>query len=305
MTCSQFSGSHIVTERFDGVSSVVRAVTDYPGDAWTRGPFIQNAQSRDAFKSSTGDASWYGSASKEAVRAELGGDWTRGFARIDKNLKTLSAPAVQSVRRSQVWSDAGDNVDMDKVWGGNLETAWRTSKRLSRTIPPSFRLIVSCGISAYTSADVLFWKGAATIRLAQALSDAGYNLEIVTVKACQPSISGPFKPGFSDKTIWIHEIKIKDFQSPFNLNACGVALAHPGFVRAALFQHNFNTYAQAGDVSSMLSYPKHLEEGDLGLLGYESANVRNVLMSNGDDFKDATTTNAFLARALAGLAGED
>lgn len=286
--------SNINIVRIDGITPVTGLVTD---PKWEQMECVP-ANSRDTAKSLCGNsADWFGTTSIASLKSELSGEWPKGFKRIDEKLSRLEAPRVQSVRRSQVWSDQGDTINMDKVYAGSLETAWRTSKRQSRNVPPSFRIVVSTGISADVSADVLFWKGAAAIKLADALTEAGYNLEIVAVNLATPM--GTHLKG--NKYPWAHEIKIKDFQAPFDRNTLGIAIAHPGFTRAGVFTVKYRDYSANYNVGWGLSAPGHVEGKTMTALGYDQPNVRNILISDEADFQNASTADAFIKRTVEGL----
>lgn len=285
-------------DRIDGVTVLTDIIRR---DDWASGGFLPKHQ-RYPFCSGFGGCrpDWFGSSSMDDLKREVSGDWPVGFDKIDRNIKALDIPRLTSVRRTQVWADAGDEVSMDKVWSGNLDTAWRTTRRMSRSVPPSFRVILNSSIAGCMDADILFWRGAVAIKLIETLCEAGYNVEAVSLCPSLPGVGKIRDPKYKNTT-WLHEVKVKDFQAPFDRGLCGIALAHPGFTRAGLYAQNFQVYAPYITSTSGLGSAKDIEPEHIKAMGYETGNTRNFVLSGDEHFQSAAAANEFLKTLLEGL----
>lgn len=104
-----------------------------------------------------------------------------GVARVEELAATFNAPAPMSRRRKPCRADYGDDLDMSRVWQGDLENAWRTMRR-EQTVGPS-RILIAINIAGSVNirAEALAYRGAAAFALATSLLDAGY---VVSIVAC-------------------------------------------------------------------------------------------------------------------------
>lgn len=104
-----------------------------------------------------------------------------GVARVEKLAAELSTPTPVSRRRKAVRANSGDELDMSRVWQGDLENAWRTMRRETAIGPNRVLIAINIGGNANIRPEALAYRGAAAFALATALLDAGY---IVSIVAC-------------------------------------------------------------------------------------------------------------------------
>lgn len=169
---------------------------------------------------------WLGAPSPEVFEERLSRGWPEGSQRLMSLAVREISPT--SVRRRRLRSDQGDEVDMQAVWRGNLSQAWTRTRRMSRPGARSISLILSLGGIATVTADQLFWRGAAALRVASALVDAGYT---VAIYGCSPakeiSVSGNMD------SVQFVELKAED--QPLDVDKLAAISAMPGYFRSRLF----------------------------------------------------------------------
>lgn len=127
-----------------------------------------------------GAKAWYGfDTLGEALEAFRHG-WPEGAKRLTDTLESVNIELnLLSRRRKSVWSDQGDEVDMQRVWAGRLDRSFRRTRRLDRRSPGVVTIVVNHSINWKINSDRLFWAGAAALRLALDLEESGASVEIV------------------------------------------------------------------------------------------------------------------------------
>lgn len=101
-----------------------------------------------------------------------------GVKRIEKLAQDLSTPTPRSRRRKAYQSDQGDDLDLQRVWQGDLEHAWRATRREQSVGPSRVLIVVDCGASWAVTSEQLAIRGAAALALASRLREAGYTVAI-------------------------------------------------------------------------------------------------------------------------------
>ena len=176
-------------------------------------------------ESKTGDEAqrWFGAPSYAVMKERLQKGWPEGVERLMK-LALAEVPAPQSLRRKKVRSDFGDSLDMQRVYRGDLAQAWeRTQKRASNN-PPTITILVNLSCLAYVNSDELFWRGAAVLRLTEALSIAGYNVAIWGTCAS-------FDAYCYDRHANVQFVPIKDSDSPLDISQLASVICMAGYKR--------------------------------------------------------------------------
>lgn len=113
--------------------------------------------------------------------------WGEGAQRalaLSESLKR-ELPAPKSRRRRGEWGDEGDELDRDRLTNGDLEHAWRRTRRVVRSGLQVVTVVAPFGVPGSWNQEQLFWTGAAMIVLADILDDAGFTLELV---AASPTV---------------------------------------------------------------------------------------------------------------------
>ena len=121
---------------------------------------------------------WTGCDSAEQFAERIRRGWVDGADRLMK-LPIREVEPV-SIKRRRRFGEQGDDLDIHKVYRGELDTAWTYHKReaknsVGRQITVVCNLSASCGVNA----EQLFWRGASALRLAETLESAGYSVRIV------------------------------------------------------------------------------------------------------------------------------
>lgn len=168
---------------------------------------------------------WYGTGERSSraddVRRLISGGWSSGAERIARFAAGLEVPVIASVRRRGVWTDYGDSVDMQRVYAGQLDTAWRRTIRTNYQQPPRVCIAADCIAQGGKRAEDMFWQGAAVAALADVLTQAGYSVQ------CISGFRGTYGAELNDV-----QVIVKDYAAPWSLADAASSLALPGFFRA-------------------------------------------------------------------------
>jgi hypothetical protein len=162
--------------RFDSIGELVEAI----GAA----PKIERNDPTNHIFSGGNRPDWFCEHRKvgslDDVRGHLSAQtFEPGVTQVSELAAQLSAPTPVSRRRKPIRAAEGDELDMGRVWQGDLEHAWRNTKR-EQSVGPS-RVLVAVQINAHAgvSAERLAWRGATALAYTNALLDAGFAVELI------------------------------------------------------------------------------------------------------------------------------
>ena len=135
---------------------------------------------------------------------------------------------VESKIRKLVWKDQGDEIDIHRVYCGQLDTAWRgqgttPKEKREKYVHMLIDLQGHCAINAVDS----FWRTAVATYIYQKLEAAGYRTKI-TVCAISTNRYDQYEG------VTTNSIDIKGYDQKVN-PAKLAAMSHLGFYRSALF----------------------------------------------------------------------
>jgi hypothetical protein len=172
------------------------------------------------------DESWYGAPSRAVLAERLSQGWPEGVER----LMALATREINptSIRRRRERADQGAELDIHAVYRGDLSRAWTRSRRKASSGVRNLSLIVDLAANCDVTADQLFWRGAAALRLTAALTDAGYNVGIFGAA----SGTNADTEGTVD---YCQIVSIKDPDQPLDMDRLAALTAMPGFFRTSLF----------------------------------------------------------------------
>lgn len=171
--------------------------------------------------------SWLGAPSVKELQRRLREGWAEGVEKIEQiATRELSAPA--SVRRRKTRGDAGDELDMQAVWRGDLNRAWSRTKRANRVGTRAVSLVIDLCASAGVSSDRLFWRGASALRLAQLLTESGYAVALY-------GAFGGVGVDATGKLNLAQLVEIKSQDAPLDMDKLAALTAMAGFFRTSLF----------------------------------------------------------------------
>jgi hypothetical protein len=170
---------------------------------------------------------WYGAPSFAVLQERLTKGWSEGVERLMK-IAIRDFDTV-SIRRRRYRTDQGDELDMQAVWRGDMSRAWTRTRRQSRAGGVrTVTIVCNLGGSASTDSSELFWRGASALRLADALTTAGYNVAIIGAEVGSDT-------GASKNAQLAQFIEIKAADQPLDLSALASITCMAGFFRTALF----------------------------------------------------------------------
>jgi hypothetical protein len=169
------------------------------------------------------------------LNSHLRDGWSEGAERIRAINATADAAApvtVRNVRRRRVTGDAGSEVDVTAYWRGRGDVAWSRCVRDGAVKARAVHIVpMLCGVCTLT-ADQFFYRGAAAVRLADLLTEAGYNVAI-TAAAVGPQVGvlGSGEPHYA------YAIPLKPYTAPLEINVLAAVLCEVGFTRHYVFRH--------------------------------------------------------------------
>lgn len=221
---------------------------------------------------------WFGCSSAKEVEKLAREGWPEGVKRIYDALGKIgqNVQAV-SIKRRLVRADQGDEYDIHRAYAGGLDQAWTSRKRQARIAGGStITLAVSVNQSSGDHADMQFWRGAACVRLADILTEAGYQVRIVGF-----SRTTGF---FTDNTGRLLTVTIKESGQQLDLSNLAATVALAGTYRHFGLRQGL---AGPTEVSSSFGSPvinHELAEADL--------TIRKA------DVRDRASAEQFIERAV-------
>ena len=120
------------------------------------------------------------------VRSALeAGTFPAGVRRVEAAMADMTAAsdlaAPTSRRRRPVMTSEGDELNMGRVWDGDLEHAWRTTRRETTTGPSRVYVAVNMRAASCVGASDLAERGSAVLALTSLLQAAGYTVGLFGV----------------------------------------------------------------------------------------------------------------------------
>lgn len=186
-----------------------------------------------------------------------------------ESLRAVSVPRLSSQKRRPVRCDDGDEIDIAAVYSGNLDTAWRVSKRTRMEgLPRAVRVLVEVTIGG-EQRDT-FWRGAAAIAICDMLEDAGVPCEVWALSSASSCRGFKTKPDGTPKrkangdlhvlhgfvTVCLHEPG-----EPLDMARIAVAAWKP-FERLICWRALCAIEGAKG-IGGACAWPFPLEEGDI------------------------------------------
>lgn len=198
---------------------------------------------------------WLGAPTLAVLAERLSQGWPEGVERLMQLATREVSPS--SIRRRRERADQGAELDIHAVYRGDLSRAWTRSRRKASATARSISLVIDLAANCNITADQLFWRGAAALRLVSALTDAGYNVGIFGAAAGEGvDVEG--------KVNTCQIVSIKDEDQPLDLDRLAALTAMPGFFRTSLFVGIVKCADLAGkvvDYSLGYANTKHLAAG--------------------------------------------
>lgn len=205
-------------------------------------------------------ADWDGGVSTVAGFKEfVNGGWREGVAKMREAIGTLNVAGVTSIKRRPKWRDEGDELDIQRVYSGDLDRAWWSSERkiVSGVVQHVRVLVAAAALSSVESSD-MFWRGAVACILVDALEEAGYRVEV-------GAFAYSDHPWITKRGRTLAGVPLKAFDEPLDIERMAACTAHAGFFRTAIFAERMSSEWECGKRlgSTIHSRPPHAEEGDI------------------------------------------
>lgn len=220
-----------------------------------------------------GGPEWYGlpgHVNAKGIESLVNDGWTDGANKAQRNADSVHVAPARSTKRRRVRGDYGDSLDVDRLYSGQLDTAWIRTARASSVQPPRIRIATNMATPGIADAETLFWRGAASLALASRLITAGYTVQLVT------AFVGTYRPtnGFPESRFSI-TVTAKDFRAPMDVATLAATTALAGFFRA----HGFLALLKSAPhpLAYGLGTPATLKESDLPPL----PNTRTFIINDG------------------------
>ena len=164
-----------------------------------------------------------GEMHEDCTRRLIEDGWPEGLELLNEIANKITAPVPVSIRRTTSWRDAGDDVDMQRIWSGNLDKAWRTTSRANRTGPNRIRILIDAIEGGFVEAKHMRWKGASAMKLCDLLTEAGYNVQL---ESCVKT-----KCDGQDLDC---RIIVKDYEQPMIVSSIAATTILPAFFRSLI-----------------------------------------------------------------------
>lgn len=203
-------------------------------------PHIKNAEhvcaltfkndKRDGY---TSGKNWYGidtDKPSEVINAIKNG-YTQGLESIRKASRDFDIEPIKSVRRRRTRGDQGDDLDMARVYSGNIDTAWtRTQKAYDGSAyGKNITIAVDIGGNCGTGAEAMKWRGAYAAALADKYAEAGYSVELFAYAGVSDICSGK-----DSGAQFI--VKLLDSSETYDIEKLANTISFPGFFRTLIFE---------------------------------------------------------------------
>lgn len=174
---------------------------------------------------------WYGAPTPEEAAQRVLTGWPEGASKLQEALAQIDVPTPVSLRRKLHRSDQGDELDIHSVNRGDLDHAWTSRKRKHTRSRMTVRIVAQTNLLAEVSAEELFWRGAAAVKLADMLTNAGYSVEIIGALASHTIVGmdGDLLATFPLKTA----------EQPLDIEALAGVLCNAGFHRIWGFRYYY------------------------------------------------------------------
>ena len=152
--------------------------------------------------------------------------WENGVNLMSEVESQIELPQARSLKRRRIRSDQGDDVDMQRIYSGNLDTAWSKMKRQFCRGPMRLRIVIDAISIGGVDADDMKWQGVAAMKLTDVLTAAGYSVQVESAFHGKGGRSAQEGDGERDL-----RVIVKNYSSPLELHTLATTTALPGFFR--------------------------------------------------------------------------
>ena len=164
------------------------------------------------------------------VNRALDSGWKEGAAKMIQANKDLNIDIrVSRPRRKRVRRAFGDTLDMQRVWTGDLDTAWATTERGESMLPLKHVCIaLELNGNGNRSGESFMWRGAAALALADLISESGRMVKIM--------MYGVTERAYKDGKSHVYTVKVKDYTEPLDVERLAAAACMAGTYRHSIWR---------------------------------------------------------------------
>lgn len=184
--------------------------------------------------------------------------WSEGVVKLKESLGDLKQSyAVKSVRRTPVWKEDGDEIEISRVYEGDLDHAWRGAvRRIGNGGQTHVKIWVAGAANSGKNPEQFFWRGACASVLADTLEDAGYRTNIIIYTQSRDVFEAKGGSHFAS-------IPLKRYDEPLDLERIAAVASHVAFFRTAIFAARLSCSARVeGGMGSTIYGPPSCAEPD-------------------------------------------
>lgn len=159
--------------------------------------------------------------------------WAEGRAKGHEALGALEMPKLPSFRKKTFWGAQGSQIDMRRVYSGQLDRAWKHRRPVESDAPKmkchNVTILVDICANGGVTSDQMFWQGAAAAWMTTALEEAGRNVRLVIYDKTSNAFHDDGDHGY------LCGVVIKDYGYPMDENNLWYFTSHSGVLRRYFF----------------------------------------------------------------------
>ena len=178
------------------------------------------------------------------VDSLINSGWNEGAEKLSTLSEGISSPEIDSVKRRVLWTDQGDELDMARVYSGQSDQAWRTTRRRNTRQPRFFHIAVELFHTARIESAHMFYPGAAALVLADLLTQAGHQVKISAIMHARNAGTDEGK----NAEILTAIVGVKDYADPVNLASLAASTALPAFFRMMGISWSYRHYRKPSEM---------------------------------------------------------
>jgi hypothetical protein len=143
------------------------------------------------------------------------------------NIKIPEIDGIESMRRTLIFSDCGEVLNIDQAMAGNWEKAWQTCKRIRSGVSRVLSVAIPFGGNCDKNSEQMFWNGAQGMIITDILEDKGYRVQLYGVHVAIERAEG--------RTWDMDVVRLKNSDEPLRMDSLAAVVAHAGVFRTAGF----------------------------------------------------------------------
>lgn len=178
------------------------------------------------------EKAWYGGFTKLTDGYDMiCSGWEEGARRASLNLGNTQVPeidGIESMRRSLIFSDYGETLNIDQAMAGNWDKAWQTCRRIRSGVSRVLSVAIPFGGNCGKTPDEMFWNGAQGMIITDILEDKGYRVQLYGIHYSVHNAG-------SGATIELDIVNMKRSDEPLRMDSVASVVAHAGVFRTAGF----------------------------------------------------------------------